>query len=388
MAENTLTDLAADIYVAADMVGRELTGMIPACTINSGSEAAAKDDTVRASFAPSVTPTDLTPAMTIPEGTGQTVANKTMKLDSMKTVEIPWTGEGIKSVNNGAGFETIYGDMIAQAFRAHANAIESALVTAGRAGASRAYGTAGTTPFGTANDYTDASNVLKILKDNGAGKFDNQLVINTSAGANFLGKQSAVNAAGTDSILRQGVILDLAGMPVRESGQLGTHTAGTSANTDTDATGYAIGSTTITLDASTPSGTGTILAGDVITFAGDTNKYVVVTGDADTSDGGSIVIQEPGLRQAIPAAETAITVIATHSDNLAFSRSAIELAIRPPADPLGGDAAVDMMTVTDPHSGLAFAISVYKGRKKAMIAVDCLYGVKVWKPEHVALLLG
>lgn len=385
MAENTLTDLAADIYVAADKVGRELTGMIPAVTINSGSEAAAKDDTVRASFAPSVSPTTLTPAMTIPEGTGQVVANKTMTLDTMETVEIPWTGEGVKSVNNGAGFETVYGDMIAQAMRAHANAIETALVTAARAGACRAYGTAATTPFGTANDYTDASNVLKILKDNGAGSFDNQLVINTSAGANFLGKQSAVNSAGTDSILRQGVILDLAGMPVRESGQLGSHTAGTAASATTDATGYAIGSTTITLASA---GTGTILAGDVITFAGDTNKYVVVTGDTDVSDGGTVVLQEPGLRKAIAAGATAITMVATHSDNLGFARSAVELAIRAPADPLGGDAAEDVMMVTDPYSGLAFAISIYKGRKKAMIAVDCLYGVKVWKPEHVALLIG
>ena len=385
MAENTLTSLAGDIYVAADKVGRELTGMIPAVTINSGSEAAALDDTVRASFAPEVSLTTLTPAMTIPEGTGQTVANKTMTLDTMKTVEIPWTGEGIKSVNNGAGYDTIYGDMIAQAFRAHANAIESALVTAARAGASRAYGTAATTPFGTANDYTDASNVLKILKDNGAGDFDNQMVINTAAGANFLGKQSAVNAAGTDNILRQGVILDVAGMPMRESGQLGSHTAGTAASATTDNAGYAVGATTITLDSA---GTGTILAGDVITFAGDTNKYVVVTGDADVSGGGTITLQKPGLRVAMSAATKAITMVATHSDNLGFSRSAVELAIRAPADPLGGDAAEDMMTVTDPHSGLSFAISVYKGRKKAMIAVDCLSGVKVWKPEHVALLLG
>lgn len=385
MAENTLTDLAADIYVAIDNVGREVTGMIPAVTRNTGSKAAAKDDTVRSAFAPSVSPTTLTPAMTIPEGTGQTVANKTMTLNTMETVEIPWTGEGIKSVNNGAGYETIYGDMIAQAMRAHVNAIEGDLVVAARAAASRAYGTAGTTPFATTNDYTDASNVLKILKDNGAGRFDNQLVINTAAGANFLGKQVAADSAGTDRMLRQGVLLDLAGMPVRESGQLSTHTAGTAASATTDTTGYAVGSTSITLASA---GTGTILAGDVITFAGDTNKYVVVTGDTDVSGGGTIVLQEPGLRVAIAASTTAITVTGTHSDNLCFSRNAVELAMRPPADPIGGDAAADMMMVQDPVSGLAFSISVYKGRKKAMIAVDALYGVKAWLPEYIALLLG
>jgi hypothetical protein len=385
MAENTLTDLAADIYVAAQNVGRELTGMIPAVSMNMGSEAAAKGDTVRASFAPSVSPSTLTPAMTIPEGTGQEIANKTMTLDTMETVEIPWTGEGIRSVNNGAGYETIYGNQIAQAMRAHVNKIELALVTAARAAASRAYGDAGSTPFGTANDYTAATNVLKILKDNGAGSFDNQLVINTTSGANFLGKQSAVNAAGTDALLRQGVLLDLAGMPVRESGQLGTHTAGTADSATTDDSGYAVGATEITLDSA---GTGTILAGDVITFAGDTNQYVVTSGDDDVSDGGTITIQEPGLRVAIEESETEITVVATHSDNLAFARSAVELAMRAPADPFGGDAASDMMVVQDPFSGLAFSVSVYKGRKKAMIAVDALYGVKAWQPEYVALLIG
>jgi len=382
---NVLTNLAADIYLAADRVGRELTGMIPASTMNTGAAAAAKGDTVRSHFTRSVAVTTLSPAMAIPEGTDQTVDNKTMTLNTMDTVEIPWTGEDVRSVNNGSGFETIYGDQIAQAMRAHVNKIEAALVTAARAGASRAYGAATTTPFGTANDYTDASNVLKILKDNGAGAFDNQLVINTAAGANFLGKQSAVNSAGTDSILRQGVLLDLAGMPVRESGQLGSHTAGTAASATTDNAGYAVGDTVITLASA---GTGTILAGDVITFAGDTNKYVVVSGDADVSGGGTITLQEPGLRVAMSAATKAITMIATHSDNLAFSRSAVELAMRAPADPMGGDAAVDAMVVADPFSGLSFGVSVYKGRKKAMIAVDALWGVKCWKPEHVALLLG
>ena len=385
MAEHTLTDLAGDIYLAADRVGRELVGMIPAVTVNSGAEAAAKGDTVRSFATPTVSPTTLTPAMTIPEGTGQTVANKTMTLSTMETVEIPFTGEGVKHLDNGSGYSTVYGHMIAQAMRAHTNAIEGDLVVAARAGASRAQGVAATIPFATANDYTEASLSLKILKDNGAGAFDNQLVINTSSGANFLGKQSAVNSAGTDSILRQGVILDIAGMPVRESGQLGIHTAGTGASATTDATGYVVGTTTITLASA---GTGTLLAGDVVLFAGDTNKYVLVTGDAEVSGGGTIVLQEPGLRVAMSAATKAITLIATSYDNLCFSRSAVEFAMRAPADPVGGDAADDNMIVMDPHSGLAFSISTYRGRKKAMIAVDALYGVKVWKPEHIALLLG
>jgi hypothetical protein len=381
---NTLTDLAADIYVAADVVGRELVGYIPASTINSGTERAALNDTVRSFATQAASVVNSTPSMTIPEGTDQTVDNKTMTLSKNRSVQIPYTGEDIKHLNNGSGFETIYGDQLAQAMRALANEMETDLATVA-ATASRAYGTAATTPFGTANDYTDASNVLRILKDNGAGKLNNSMVIDTAAGANFLGKQAAVNSTGTESILRQGVILDVSGMPIRESAAVPSQTAGTAASATTDNAGYAVGATTITLASA---GTGTILAGDVISFAGDSNKYVVVTGDADVSGGGTVVLQAPGLRVAMSAAAKAITVTATHTANVAFSRSAIELAVRAPAMPAGGDAATDRMMVTDMHSGMSFDISVYKGYQKSMIAVSTVWGYKCWKPEHVARLIG
>jgi len=381
---NVLTDLAADIYIAADKVGREQIGMIPAVTINSGSERVALNGVVRAQFTRQPTLVDNTPAMTIPEGTDQTVDNKTMTIDNSKGVQIPWTGEDIRHVDNGAGFSTIYGDQIAQAMRAIANQMETDLAVAATAAACHGYGVSATTPFGTANDYTDASNVLKLLKDNGAGAFDNQLVINSSAGANFLGKQAAVNAVGTDSILRNGVILDVSGMPIRESGQMQLHTAGTGASATTDAAGYAVGDTSITLASA---GTGTLLTADMIVFTGDPTKYQLVTGDTNVADGGTIVLQEPGLKQAIVGA-TAITVSASSARNLGFARSALEIAVRAPAKPQGGDAAVDEMMVVDPFSGLAYDISVYKGFQKSMINVSAAWGVKAWKSAHIVALLG
>jgi hypothetical protein len=381
MAENTLTNLAGDIYVAADVVSRELVGMIPASTINGGAERAALNDTVRSFVAPSAALVVNTPAMTIPEGTGQVVGNETMTLDKTYGVPIPWTGEGMKHVNNGSGYETILGAQIAQAMRALTNQMETDLAVAARAAASRAWGTATTTPFGTANDYTDGSNVLRILKENGAGGLDNQMVLNTLAGANFLGKQSAVNAAGTDSMLRQGVLLDLAGMPIRESAALGSHTAGAGTAYTSAATGFAIGTTSIPII----TGSGTVLAGDIVKFAGDTNGYVVKTGVAAP---GTIVIQAPGLRRALAASAVAMTITATSTDSLAFSRSAVELAVRAPAMPGGGDAAVDNMLVTDPRSGISFDVSLYKGFQKSMLNVSAVWGVKAWKPEHIALLIG
>lgn len=382
---NVLTNLAADIYKAADVVGRELVGVIPSVTINGdASTRAAKGDTVRSHFTrtPAVN-TSYAPSMTIPEGTDQTVDNKTLTVDNFASVQIPWTGEDIKHVNNGSGFETIYGDQIQQAFRAITNTIESGIWAIGRAGASRAYGTAGTTPF--ASNFNEVAEVRQILVDNGMPTNDGMatLAINSLAGTKLrnLAQLQKANEAGNDRLLRQGTLLDLQGLMLKESAAPVAVTKGTGSGfLVNNGAGYAVGDTAITVD----TGTGTILAGDVITFAADTtNKYVVAT----ALTGGVVTLAAPGLKVAIPD-NNAITVGNTSTANLAFHKSAIELVVRPVAVPEGGDAATDVMTVQDTHSGLVYDISVYKGYKKSMIEVSCLWGGKAWKPNHIAQLLG
>lgn len=382
---NVLTNLAADIYVAADIVGRELVGMIPSVTINAnGSDRVAKGDTVRSAFTrPATVNTTYAPSMTIPEGTDQTVDNKTLTLDTYASVQIPWTGEDMKHVDNGVGFQTVFGDQIAQAMRAITNTIETSLWTAARAGASRAFGTAGTTPFGS--NFNEVAEVRQILVDNGCPiNRQNTLVVNTLAGTKLrnLAQLQKVNEAGGPELLRQGTLLDLQGLFLKESAAPVAVTKGTGSAYETVGA-FPVGSTSITVD----TGTGTILAGDVITFAGDTNKYVVNT----ALTGGVVVIGAPGLRVAA-ADNTVITVGNSATANLAFHKTAIELVMRPVAVPMMNgrrlDAAADSMTIQDPHSGLVFDITMYGGYQKAMIEIGTLYGQKAWKPNHIAQLLG
>jgi len=378
---NVLTSLAADIYKAADMVGRELTGIIPSVTINGGSERAALNDVVRSHFTRPATVTTITPSMTIPEGDDQTVDNKTMTLDTTAAVKIPWTGEDIKHVDNGSGFQTIYGDQIRQAFRAICNQIEIALWAAIRKAGSRAFGTAGTTPFGS--NFNEIPELRRILADNGM-PFDNMvsLALNTAASANLrkLAQLQKANEAGGDQLLRQGTLLDLQGFMLKESQAPSAVTKGTGASYLTNSASLVVGTTVIPAD----TGSGTILAGDIVTFAADANnKYVVTAALA----AGSFTIGAPGLRMAIPD-NNAITVGNDFTPNLALHKTAAELAIRPMADPPGGDLAADTMVVQDPWTGLSFEIKAYKGFKKAMFMVSCVYGVKAWKEQHIALLLG
>lgn len=80
---------------------------------------------------------------------------------------------------------------------------------------------------------------------------------------------------------------------------------GTATSATTNAAGYAIGATQITL---APAGTGNIRSGDTVTFAGDSNRYVVTLGAPDVSVGDTIDLAPPGLRQAIPNAATAVAL--------------------------------------------------------------------------------
>lgn len=384
-AANTLTGLIPTIYNALDVVSRELVGLIPAVSSDFGYTRAAVGQTVTSPVAPAATASDITPAVTPPNDGDQTIGTISMTITKARRVPIRWNGEEKKGLdNNGASFNVILRDQFAQGMRTLVNEVESDLAAL-HINASRAYGTAGTTPF--ASDLSDTAQMRKILADNGAPMSDLQLVFDTSAGAKMrtLTQLTKANEADDTNLLRRGVLMDVHGFALRESAQIKTSVAGTGAAATTNAAGYAAGATVITLASA---GTGTVVAGDVITFAGDTNKYVVASGDADVSNGGTITLAAPGLRKAIPASATAITVVGAAARNMAFTRSAIVLATRAPALPPQGDSAIDRQIVIDPVSGLAFEVSMYAQYRQMQYEIALAWGGAVTKREHLALLLG
>jgi len=379
---NTLTGLIPTLYEAVDVVSRELVGLIPSVRMDADVQRAALNQTVSAFQTPASTATDITPAMTAPDTGDQTIGKVDVTITKARMVPVRWNGEEQRGVNTGPGYRNILRDQFSQAMRTLCNEVEADLYTAIKTGASRAYGTAGTTPFGTAGDYTDAANLRRILVDNGAPVGDLQMVVNTAAGANLRGKQGGrgVDQEGTPSLLRQGVLQDIHGFQVRESAALITHTKGTGASYVTNGS-TAVGGTSVPLI----TGTGTVLAGDVVTFAADANnKYVVNTGIAAP---GTIVLGAPGARVTI-ATSNALTVGNSYTPSFGFARTAVVLAARQPALPEEGDMAVDRVTVVDPVSGLAFEVAMYVGYRVVQYQVGLAWGVKVLKGEHAAILLG
>jgi len=379
---NTLTGLIPDIYEALDVVSRELVGFIPAVRRDSGVERAALNQTVVAHQSPASVAQDMTPGINPPDAGDQTIGNVSLSITKSRGVPVRWNGEEQLSLSRGPGYNAILVDQFSQAFRTLTNEIEVDLAAAAKTTASRAYGTAATTPFDTAGNYEEASQVRKILIDNGCPVSELQMVLNTTASAKLLGKQGGrgVNLEGNDSLLRQGVFQDIHGMAVRESVAAAIHTKGTGSGWLSNLiAGYAIGDTTIAAD----TGSGTILAGDVVTFTGDSNKYVVTVALA----GGSFSIGAPGLLAAL-ANNIAITVGNTYAHNAVFRRSSIVLATRLRALPAEGDSAHDREVVIDPVSGLAFEVAMYKQFGQVQYWVAVAWGTKGVKNEHNAILLG
>lgn len=383
MTTNTLTGLIPSVYSAIDVVSRELCGMIPAVTVDARASAAALNQVVAVPIAPtSNSITDNTPAMSVPAEADQTIGNVEVKITKSKHVPFSWSGEEELGLNNGGpGAMSIQQNQIVQAIRTLTNSMEADL-TALRVNASRAAGTVTTTPF--ASTVEGAMNARRILVDNGAGG-DFQIVCDTAAGAKL--RTLGGLQAGRDAVnmTEQGILYRAGDVTLRESAQIDQAPAiGTTSTAVTNGSAYAIGATTITLKAA---GTGTIVAGDVITFAGDTNQYVVASTVAAVS-GGSLVLNAPGLRQALPASEKNVTVVATGPRNMAFARSAIVLATRAPTRPKQGDLAIDVEYITDPRTGLTFELSVYPGFRKVVYHIGIAWGVKSIKDAHIALLLG
>lgn len=386
MSANTLTGLVIDAQVAADRVLREQTGFIGAVYMDPSADMVAKDQSITYPIVPSMSASDVTPAANPTDPTGQAFTYGQMTISKVRKVPFRWTGEEQKSINK--IYSNVKDDQIAQALRTLVNEVESDLFLAAKRGASRAYGTAGTTPFATAGDLSDFAYPGKILKDNGAWSGDMHMVLNTSASANILSKQSSlfkVNEAGSSDLLRDAKLGKVEGFNLHESAQIVSHTKGTGSGYLVDLTaGYAVGSSTVHVD----TGTGTILAGDVITntkTSRDTNKYVVNTGWAGDND-GDIVLGKPG-NQVAWVNNDPITIGNNYTGNFAFERNAIHLLTRLPELPKEG-ALGEHQVITDPYSGISFLLSIYPAYHMVIVEVSLAWGVKAVKSEAIATLLG
>lgn len=372
---NTLTSLAPTLFSAAKAVAAEPFGIISAIDTRFDDKGVARGDVVSVPVAPVRTASDFTPGNVA--ATGGDATGSTVGVQITKSRKVDWhlTGEQQRSLENGSVSEDWVSQLVAQGMRTLRNEAEVDAGLAVKVGASRAFGTAGTTPF--ASDLTALTNARKILQDNGAPLSDLQFVGDSSAGLALrnLGIIQQAYQAGSESERRTGALLRQFGFAISESAGIGTHTKGTGASYVLGSA-HAVGATTIAVT----TGTGTILAGDVVTIAGDTNKYVVTGALA----GGSFTIGAPGLRVAAAGA-AAVTVGNNYAANVAFERSAVVGVMRPPLMP--ANPTISQMLVSD-DKGMTYLMLDIAQYGQRTWELHLAWGFKTINGEFSSIVLG
>ena len=380
---NTLTNLTPVLYSAAQAVSNEPFGIVNSITTSFDDKGVAKGDTVYVPIAPVRSATDFSPGAVTTTGDDSTPTNVAVKITQSKKVSWHLTGEQLRSLQNGGdNAAEMARQWVAQGMRTLRNLCEADAAVQIKAGASRAYGTAGTTPF--SSDLTALTNLYKILKDNGAPMADLQCVVNTSAGLNLrnLGIIQQAYQAGSDTERRSGNLLRQFGFALNESAGIATHTIGTGSAYVLNGA-LAAGAQTVTVK----TGTGTVLAGDIITFAADSSNKYVAAGDPSSSliaAAGSFSLGRPGLKVAVADAN-AMTIGSAYTPNLAFERSAVVGVYRPPL--FNENPTIKQLKISDP-SGLTFLLLEIEQYGQTTWEMHLAYGNKVVQQEHVAILIG
>lgn len=374
---NVFTALQPTLYAAAQTVSAEPFGVISAISASFDDKGVAKGDVVTVPVAPTATATDFTPAVNSTAGDDKTATTVQVQITDSKKVSWNMTGEQLRSLENGGNDQEWVRQLVAQGMRTLRNLAEAAAVTAIKQGASRAIGTAGTNPF--ASDINSIADVRKVLMDNGAPMADLQLCIDSTAGtaARKLGIVQQAYQAGSEDERRSGDLLRQFGFAIRESAGIVQHVKGSGSAYVTS------GSTAAGIkDIALVTGSGTVLAGDVVTFAADTaNKYVVGTGVAAP---GTISLNRPGARIVIPTAN-ALAIGNSYTPNLAFERNAVVGIMRPPIFP---DNATIQRTLISDSFGMTYLLLQIQQYGQTSWELHLCFGFKAIQSEHIALLLG
>lgn len=375
---NTTTSVVDTIFARSLLALRENAVLPRYVNKNWSTEPGNKFDTIDVPIPSAISASAVTPSYVPPDDSGVSPTSVSISLNK-------WY-ETAFFINDKEVFEIVGGvfeGQLSEAIKGLVNQVESDLFAEykdvyGYAGA------AGTTPF--ASDLSEASTARQVLATQLAPRAPRFCVVDENAEANLLGLRQIQDLSyrGSTQGLMDGELGQLLGFLFVMDQNVPTHTKGTASGATTDATGYAAGLKTVTLDSA---GTGTIVAGDIITFAGDTQTYTVTSGDADVSNGGTISFS-PGLKSAIPSSATAITVKGSHVANLAFHRDAFALASRPLAqsDPFGLNPNIRSMV--DPVSGLSLAMEITRQHYRTRIALSSLYGVQCVRPELACRIAG
>lgn len=381
---NTFTDIIDKIFARGLMALRQNSVMPRLVNSDWGTEVAQEGDTIDVPIPSAVTVDDVTPGPVPPAGGDSAPTKVQISLNRWRKSDMHVTDKEAREIAMGAR-ET----QLSEHLKALANDVDLYILGlyAGTGisvpGVYGFAGVAGTTPF--ASDLTEAIEADRLLNEQLAPIEPRRMVLSPSAKANALGNRAIQDATfrrGGEDTLRTGVIGDVLGFAWAMDQNIRTHTAGTgSGYLVNNGAGYAVGTTTIVVD----TGSNTIVVGDIISFAGHAQTYVVTAATGGPPHTGLSFY--PGLVAAV-ADNEAITKRATHVVNLAFHRDAFALATRPLAPADGFSGGHEIRTAVDPVSGLSLQLEVSREYARTKYMWSLLYGARLVRPQLACRVAG
>lgn len=308
-----------------------------------------------------------------------TVAGSTvLSLDYHKQASLSFTDKDYYAMENGS-----LSPAIEAAVESLSSAIHASFINEYK-GVYGVVGTPGTPPFGSASmqNAVDISQQLTVQKAPNANR--RMLLDPVAAGAAkmipaFHSQQFNPNA----TVLTDGQLGKHLGMEWYEVQTVPTHTAGGGAGyLVNNGAGLAIGATTAAVD----TGTGTLVVGDIVTFAGHTQTYAITAAHAG---GAGTISFTPALR-AVVADNAAITKLASGQVNLGFHKNAIAFASRSEMPPSVDRDKWGTLMDDDPEhgTGLALNFEIVRQNKQELWQLSCLWGVKLVRSELAVRLYG
>lgn len=374
---NTLTTFIPQILAQAILELRANCVMPRLVNTDYGEEAKEKGDSVDIPIPATLSASAVSPSYVAPDDDGITPTKVNVPLSSWYEVPFFLSDKDMKNAMDG-----LIPSQLASAVKALANQVDSDLFSV-YTGIYGFAGTPGVTPFGT--NTKEATDAGKVLNDNLAPPSQRRFVMSTATNANALGLRpfQDMSFSGDASAINEGRIINKLGFDWHMDQSIPTHLTGAQDGAYVVNGVNALASTSLVVK----TGTGDIHAGDQFTIAGDSQVYVVTT--LHTGGAGTLTIS-PGLKVATSGDEALTfkgTASTTYQQDIFFQREAIVFASRPllDVDPTGRR---DMMSMTDPVSGLTMRFEISTQHRRTRFSVDMLYGYKLVRPELAGRVWG
>lgn len=381
---NTLTEVIPKLLAQGLLAIRQMA-ILPRY-VNRGFEAIAgeKGSSIDVPIPSAIVAQQVSPSYVPPDDAGTVPTKTSVLLDQWWEAPFFLTDKDMLEVMNGT-----IPMQASEAIKSLANKVDALLIAKALALFWHYVGTAGTTPFAT-----DVSEFLlgdAILNDALAPPEDRYMAISSRAKANAMGLRAFQDTSwrgDTRGILKNEIGEKLGAFWFMDQNltrtTAGTITTGLIAKA---ATAVSAGATTFTATTAASTGAAALLAGDRIAIAGHTQTYVLTANATQASAATDVVLAfQPGLEAALVGSE-AITVKASHRNNLLFHRDALALASRPfaGADPMGLGT---FQSAVDPISGLALRLEVTRQHKRTRWSYDILCGVASPRPQWGVIVAG